>query len=340
MKKHFLQFLKDLKPYAIGFAVLLLLSFYLTWMPGSSYKGPITLSPQDKAYPLILKQHVEKIAFAEHNAVAYKNLEKSENYIFNTLSSYGFTPNKISVKTGNLIVNNIEIIIEPETANPSTQTVVIGAHYDSAEDAVGANDNASGAAILLELAKKFKNKKEALNSSPKYRLRLVWFVNEEPPYFKTQNMGSLVYVQYLLEKKEKIKAMYSFDVLGSFYETPSTQKYPLLFSFFYPSTGNFVAFVGNRSSKELVQKSLLSFRNSNVKIGSEGISAPQLITGIDFSDHWSFYKYDIPALMITDTAWNRYSHYHKPTDTPDKLNYAAMSVALSGLEKMYYELFF
>lgn len=326
-------------PYFVAFLILISLSYYLTLMPGQSYMGKITPTAQELASVPALRQHVKQIAFAEHNSVAYRNLEISRDYIINTLKNMGLKPNLVSYKDKGITFSNIEVIFQARDSANNKSSVVIGAHYDSAEGSIGANDNASGSAVLLELAKRIQAR-SVDGTKPVQELRLVWFVNEEPNYFKTELMGSFVYAKNLLATGVSVSSMYSLEMLGAFYDTPNTQHYPLLFSLFYPSEGNFVAFVGNMKSKKLVQDSLLAFRQSAVKIGSQGIAAPQFIQGIDYSDHWSFYQLGINAIMITDTAYNRYEHYHKYSDTADKLNYEAMSVVLSGLDKMYYNLYY
>lgn len=316
-------FLKRLMPYIVGFSILFVYLYYTTVMPGESYKGPIIAT--DKELQAKLEQHVRMLTMAERNQ--YLGLTRSRDYIVADLKSKGFEPILQTHKTDNIMVSNIEVIIPGQIKD----TVVIGAHYDSINGTVGANDNASGVAGLLELAQSFKN--------PHHSIRLVWFVNEEPPYFKTHEMGSYIYVEMLDKEKVPIVAAYSFDMIGSYYEAPNTQRYPPPMNFFYPNTGNFIGFVGNQSSRSLVSKSVLAFRESGAKIGSEAVAAPSFIRGTDYSDNWSFYQFGYKALMVTDTSFNRYGYYHTEGDTIDKLNFPAMSVTVSGLREMFRKLY-
>lgn len=316
--------IKRLLPYIIIIGGFITYCYYLTLMPGKSYEGRIE-SGEERVQ--VLYNHVRKLTQAEHNMLVFNYLQKNKEYIIETIKDKGFTPILHNYTVNGLEVSNIEVIIPGRV----TDSVVIGAHYDSAEGTVGANDNASGVAVLLELVNSFTN--------PYNTIRLVWFVNEEPPYFKTQYMGSYVYAKELFERGENVVAMYSFDMLGAFYEQSGTQKYPPPFSLFYPRTGNFLGFVGNFSSADLVKSSILAFRQSGVRLASEGIAAPAFVRGIDYSDNWSFYQFNYPAIMITDTSFNRYKHYHKDTDTIDKLNFKAMNEVLNGLEKTFNELY-
>ena len=152
-------------------------------------------------------------------------------------------------------------------------------------------------------------------------------------------MGSTVYAEKLIKNGEKIKAMYSFDSLGYYSEEEGSQHYPLLFSPFFPNKGNFVSFVGNLNSRDLIKNSILAFRE-NSYFNSEGISSPTTIPGIDFSDHLSFYKHNIPAVMISDTAFFRSSNYHQTTDTIEYVNVGRMSQLTDELEKMFKKLYF
>ena len=145
-------------------------------------------------------------------------------------------------------------------------------------------------------------------------------------------MGSLVYARQCRKREENIVAMISLETIGYYRDKPNTQKYPVPLSFFYPDKGNFVAVVGNLKSKPLVQ----SFARSFMEASDFPIECAALfgfITGIDWSDHWSFWKAGYPAIMLTDTALFRYPYYHSVQDTPDKLNYPALSRVTYGIFK-------
>jgi Zn-dependent M28 family amino/carboxypeptidase len=205
---------------------------------------------------------------------------------------------------------------------------VVGAHYDSIDDAPGANDNGSGTAAILELARLLKDLRLAHT-----RLRLVLFVNEEPPYFQTGDMGSYRYAGLLAERGEPVAAMISLETIGYFSDAPGSQQYPPPFGAIFPNRGNFVAFVGMTGSRPLVHEAMASFRR-HTSFPSIGGIAPGFIPGIDWSDHWSFAQHGFQAMMITDTAIFRYPHYHRPTDTPDKVDYERLARIAKGIERV------
>jgi Zn-dependent M28 family amino/carboxypeptidase len=189
----------------------------------------------------------------------------------------------------------------------------------------GANDNASGAAAVLALARRFADRPQART------IRFVLFVNEEPPLFWTDQMGSLVYAREAKQRGDDIVAMLSLETMGCFLDEPGSQRYPPPFGMFYPDEGNFIAFVGMSSSGPLVERAVGAFRGA-CRFPSEGAALPSLVPRVGSSDHWSFWKQGYPALMVTDTAPYRYRHYHKPTDTPDKLDYERLARVVEGLD--------
>jgi hypothetical protein len=204
------------------------------------------------------------------------------------------------------------------------EIIIVGAHYDSVSYSPGANDNGSAVAALLELSRIFRDR------SVGRTLRFVAFPNEEPPYFKTREMGSLVYAKGCRKRNENIAAMVCLETIGYYRSTPGTQKYPFPLRLFYPRTGNFIAVVGNPNSKPLVKQFTKRFmENSDFPIQC---AAPfGFISGIDWSDHWSFWECGYRAIMITDTALFRYPYYHSAQDTADKLTYPEFARATYGI---------
>jgi Zn-dependent M28 family amino/carboxypeptidase len=198
--------------------------------------------------------------------------------------------------------------------------------------APGANDNGSGVAGVLALARRFAGKPCART------LRFVAFVNEEPGHFQTELMGSWVYARRCKERGDRIAAMVSLETIGCFFHEPGTQSYPAPgLGLCYPTTGNFIAFVGDLSSRKLVRRAIGSFRRG-AEFPSEGAALPASIPGIGWSDHWAFWQHGYPAIMVTDTAPFRYPHYHLRSDTPEQLDYDSMSRVIFGLEKVVAEL--
>ena len=208
------------------------------------------------------------------------------------------------------------------------EIIVIGAHYDSVFGSPGANDNGDRVAATLALARRFASAK------PKHTLRFVAFVNEEPPYFLSGEMGSLVYARRCKERGDKISAMISLETIGYFSDAPHSQTYPSPgLGVFYPKVGNFIGFVSNVKSRPLLRRVIALFRK-HAKIPSEGAALPAFIPGVSWSDQWSFWQQGYPAIMVTDTAPFRYPYYHSSNDTPDKLDYDRFTLVVSGMEKV------
>jgi Zn-dependent M28 family amino/carboxypeptidase len=187
-------------------------------------------------------------------------------------------------------------------------------------------------AALLALARRFAGKPTGKT------LRFVAFVNEEPPFFQTAEMGSFVYAKRCQEKADRITAMISLETIGYFSDEPGSQKYPAPgFGLLYPSKGNFIGFASDTRSRALLRATVGAFRKTE-KLPCEGASLPAAIPGIGWSDQWSFWQCGYPAIMVTDTAPFRYPHYHEPTDTPDKLDYDRFALVVSGMQGVIAEL--
>ena len=310
----------------IGIAAL---AWYGLGMPGRSYDGPPQQSTSEESdLAARMQRHVVAIASEPHNIAHFDNLERAARYIEQTLAVQGYRVVSQPYDVAERTVRNLEVSIEPQESGAATKAIVIGAHYDFFLDAPGANDNGSGVAAVLELARLLKG----LHSS-RTRLRLVLFVNEEPPYFQTEDMGSFRYAQLLSERNEPVSAMISLETIGYFSDSPGTQRYPQPFGAVFPDRANFVAFVGMPGSRPLVQEVMASFRR-HTKFPSIGGVAPGFIAGIDWSDHWSFAQHGFQAMIITDTAVFRYPHYHRPSDTPDKVDYERLARVTKGVERV------
>jgi Zn-dependent M28 family amino/carboxypeptidase len=208
----------------------------------------------------------------------------------------------------------------------AAEIVVVGAHYDSVEGTRGANDNGSGVAALLAAARAFAQRSDR----PARTLRFVAFANEEPPYFQGSGMGSLVYARACRARGDRVVAMVSLETIGFYTDMPDTQHYPPPLGIAYPSTGNFIGFVGNVASRALVRRAISAFRETT-RFPSEGAALPEWMPGVGWSDHWSFWQAGYPAIMVTDTAPFRYPHYHDASDLPDKLSYDRMARVVDGI---------
>lgn len=305
---------------------------FMTHMPGNSHVGPLPpLSGTEAELRERLGRHVAVLAgeIGERNLWRYEALKASADYIEKTFQAAGYRVASQHYVVHGKTVRNLEAALPG--ASPLDEIVVIGAHYDSVAGSPGANDNATGVAALLEIARLLAQEKPARS------VRFVAFVNEEPPFFYTQEMGSRVYARRARERGENIVAMLSLETIGYYTDAPGSQHYPFPFSPFYPDAGNFIAFVGNLASRGMVQACVASFR-SRAAFPSEGIAAPGWMGGIHWSDHWSFWQEGYPAIMVTDTALYRYEHYHAKTDTPDKIDYEHMARVVTGLARVVLDL--
>jgi len=306
----------------VGFAV-----WFMTAMPGERHRGTLQpLGVGDLPLPANLKAHVVAVASEEHNVKHPEALERSARYIEATLSGLGYAVSRQEVETEGVKVRNLEVRRTGPGAGKA-RLIVIGAHYDSAQGAVGADDNGSGVAALLELARLLKSVQPAEG----LEVRLVFYVNEELPWFGTEKMGSLVHASGLAREGREVIAMLSLETIGWYSDAPGSQRYPFPFNLLYPSTGDFIGFVANPRSRSLLHRAIGSFRRHGA-FPSEGAVGLESIAGVSRSDQWSYWKFGWPAVMVTDTALFRYPHYHTLRDTPDKLDYDRLARVVQGLE--------
>lgn len=299
-------------------------------MPGKNVSKAGLLSPDEVALREELRTDVQKLAgeIGERNMWHYAQLNAAVDFIEGSFSRAGLRTRRDSYQMQRQPCHNIEA----EISGSRPEIIVIGAHYDSVFGSPGANDNGSGVAATLALARRFASTK------PEHTLRFVAFVNEEPPYFLSGEMGSLVYARRCKERGDKISAMVSLETIGYFSDAPHSQRYPSpILGIPYPKVGNFIGFVSNIRSRPLLRRVVALFRR-DAKIPSEGAALPWFVPGVSWSDQWSFWKYGYPAIMVTDTAPFRYPYYHSSSDTPDKLDYDRFALVVSGMEKVIEEL--
>ncbi len=300
--------------------------FYMTYMPNKSWSGELPpLTAEQAEIADRLRRHIQVLAadIGERNVWREDTLETAAEYIETALQAAGYAVSSQVFSVQATGVRNLEAILEGHS--PAEDIVVIGAHYDTVPGSPGANDNGSGVAALLEIAR-------LLAGEPLARsLRFVAFVNEEAPFFYSKEMGSYRYADRARERGEKISAMLSLETIGYYADARGSQRYPSpVYAWFYPDTANFIGFVGNLKSRRLVRRCLGSFRR-HAAFPSEGVAAPGNMLGIHWSDHWSFWQAGFPALMVTDTALFRYPHYHAATDTPERIDYDRLARVVSGL---------
>jgi Zn-dependent M28 family amino/carboxypeptidase len=307
-------------------------------MPGKNVSKAGPLSPDEVALREELRANVQKLAaeIGERNMWHYTQLNTAADFIEDSFSRAGLRTRRDSYEVRGQLCHNIEA----EIPGNNPEIVVIGAHYDSVFGSPGANDNGTGAGAVLALAKRFARETEQSpqQRTPNKTLRFVAFVNEEPPYFLSGEMGSQVYARRCKERGDKISAMISLETIGYFSDAPNSQTYPSPgLGLFYPKIGNFIGFVSNVKSRSLLRRVITLFRK-NAKIPSEGASLPAFVPGVSWSDQWSFWQQGYPAIMVTDTAPFRYPYYHSSNDTPDKLDYDRFTLVVSGMGKVIQEL--
>jgi len=305
-------------------------------MPGKSYSGLLMpLTGAQAALRDALRRDVEMLAgeIGPRGVVRPIELVASADFIERSLQQAGYDVQRQCFDVHGVTCCNL--VAQISGSSRADQIIVIGGHYDSVlVDGIfcpGANDNASGVAATLALARAFGGRQTART------LRFVFFVNEEPPYFQQSEMGSWVYAKRCRERNENIVAMLSLETIGCYSDERGSQKYPCPRGLLYPSTGNFITFVGNVKSRKLVRDSIGSFRR-HAKFPSEGGALPGSMPGVGWSDHWAFWQEGYPAIMVTDTAPYRYPHYHQASDTPDKLDYDRMARVVEGLEQVVVDL--
>jgi hypothetical protein len=311
-------------------AVLALLWWFGIRMSGKNISKAAPLSPDEVTLREELRADVQKLAseIGERNMWRWAQLNAAADFIENSFSGAGLQARRDSYELNGQACHNIEV----EIRGTHRQILLIGAHYDSVFGSPGANDNGSGVAALLALACRFAGK------SPQYTLRFVAFVNEEPPHFLSDEMGSFVYAGRCKAHGDRIDAMISLETIGYFSDALRSQTYPAPgLGIFYPTVGNFIGFVSNLHSRALLRRAIALFRK-HARIPSEAAALPAFIPGVSWSDQWSFWQHGYRGIMVTDTAPFRYPHYHSVNDTPDKLDYDRFTLVVSGMEKVIAEL--
>jgi Zn-dependent M28 family amino/carboxypeptidase len=276
-----------------------------------------------------LERHVQALAVTFHprSVDNLANLDRAAGYVLDQLRAAGAATAEQIVEADGKLFRNLIARFGPSDG----PLIVIGAHYDSCGDTPGADDNASGVAGLLELARLL-----ALNP-PKHAVELVAFTLEEPPYFRTDSMGSHWHARELQRTKREVRLMLSLEMIGFYRDGVKTQAYPVsALKLLYPDEGNFIAivapigdFTATRRVKGLFQGA------SDLPVVS--INAPRSLQGVDFSDHASYWHFGMPAMMITDTSFFRNPNYHETSDTPATLDYARMAKVVRAVHAVAME---
>ncbi len=271
-----------------------------------------------------LRQHVYCLAehIGERNVFCPHELHAAAAYLRKTWETQGYAVVSQDYRVRKIVSSNLEVTQKGSRAKQPC--IIVGAHYDSVMGSPGANDNASGVAVLLELSCLFRSIR------PRRSVRFVAFVNEEPPFFYSNEQGSRFYAESAKQNGDQIDLMIALETIGYYCGERGSQRYPPLFRFFYPDTAHFVAFVANLSSRRVLRKFKAAFQAST-DFPVESVASPAFVPGVGWSDHASFWAQGYRALMITDTAFYRYPFYHSAEDTPEKLDYKKLAQLTQGL---------
>ncbi|MBN4054692.1 M28 family peptidase [Nitrospira defluvii] len=296
---------------------------------------------EEMALPDRLSSHVERLAgqIGERHFARPEAFKRAAHYIHDQFENSGYEAvfehfhikdipliTRLSVDRENqatLEAFDYKNVVAVK-AGLGDEVIVLGAHYDTAVGTPGADDNASGIAVLLEVARLLQQ--AMLERS----ILFVAFANEEPPFFRTKAMGSAQFINTREPQNQEIALMISLEMLGYYSEALDVQGYPPLLRFFYPAHANFLAVVGNFASNRFVKEITQVFRKQT-NIAVESLSAPSFVPGVDYSDHRNFWKAGIPAVMLTDTAFYRNPNYHGDQDLPQTLNYEKMGEVTKGV---------
>jgi Zn-dependent M28 family amino/carboxypeptidase len=271
-----------------------------------------------------LRGHVVTLASAigERHVWRPEALHAAADYVRQALTDAGCAVTPQSCETQGVPCENLEVVLGG--GDRRGEIVVAGAHYDTVRGSPGADDNASGVACLIEIARALRGR--ALRRT----VKLVAFVNEEPPFFLTRRMGSRIYASAARRRGDDIRLMLSLEMLGCYRDEPGSQAYPPLLRWFYPQRGDFVAFVSNLRSRRALGAVFGAFRAVS-DFPAQRLASPAIVPGVAWSDQLSFWREGYAAVMVTDTAFFRYAHYHAATDTPEKLDYRRMARVAEGL---------
>lgn len=257
-----------------------------------------------------------------------EGLRKAEDYVKRELALAGAVhEQRYAVRPPGIAVDvpmRNFIVTLPSTA-PDAPVLVIGAHYDTALDTPGADDNASGVAALLELARRFKGK------TGKVEVRFAAYGSEEPPFFGSKQMGSAFHAGSLKAEGRKVEGMISLEMLGYYNDAKGSQTYPPGLSAFFPGTASFIGAVSNLRSRGFLRRFSRVFTPTN-NLSVVAASLPGWITEIGLSDHKCYWDEGYPAIILTDTSFLRYPHYHMTTDTSEKLDYERMADVVNGMD--------
>ena len=273
--------------------------------------------------PARLETHVRALAldFFPRDYAHAENLDRAARYVAEEFARAGGAVTEQRFEAAGKTYRNVVARFGPGGGS----RVIVGAHYDAAGELPGADDNASGVAGLLELARLLGRER------PPAPVELVAFALEEPPFFRTRQMGSYVHASSLKAEGAAVRLMISLEMIGYFSDAPGSQQFPHpSLRALYPSEGNFISVVGTMGEAGAVRRVKAAMAGAT-PLPVYSINAPRSVPGVDFSDQLNYWDQGFDALMITDTAFYRNPNYHAASDTPDTLDYARMAMVVEGV---------
>ena len=332
------ELMKQSRSWSNAFLRLVLYPFFARYveMPGKSYRGAFaSLEPVEAEIARRSRELVTVLAdgIGERSIKTVDGLNAAADFIEATFFDLGYSVVRQAFDYRGIRMYNLiaELPGHEADAADSEKVLVLGAHYDTVIGTPGADDNASGVAALLELARLLKGRRLT------HTVRFVAFANEENNGDGPEQMGSYHYARSCSEAGDDLIGMISLEMLGCYSNEEGSQKYPFPFNLFYPSRGNFIGFVGNTDSRDFVHSVVGGFRQA-VDFPAEGVAAPDRFRDINRSDHWAFWQFGYPALMATDTSNFRYEHLHTDSDSTDQVDFERMARVVHGILKVSIEL--
>lgn len=277
------------------------------------------------ASPERLRQHVDVLSrsFVPRTYADTPNMARCRSYLTEQFRACGAAVTAQVYTVSEIPCANIVALIP----GASPERVIVGAHYDAVETTPGADDNASGTAGLLELARLLQGAK------PAYTIELVAYCTEEPPCFGGELMGSYQHAKALSDARIPVRAMIALEMIGCFSDAPGSQTYPVpAMRLFYPSRGTFIGVIGDMRQRRLVRQVKRNMKRVKA-LPVYSVTVPDFIPGIDYSDHRSYWAFGFPAVMVTDTAYYRNSRYHTSADTGDRLDYRRMALTVDAVRE-------
>src|SRR5262245_52547920 len=315
------KFILKIMFYLITAAILLIVALFLYMTQplfwSASISSPVSVDPNK------LETHVRMLSasFIPRDESHPENLDRCAAYIRREFESVNARVSEQPYSVNGRTYRNVIAQFGPETK----EMVVVGAHYDTAGPYPGADDNASGVAGLLELARLL-----GVGQLP-IKVELVAYTLEEPPYFRSEQMASATHAKALKREGAVVRVMFSLEMIGYFSDARDSQHFPnSAFSLFYPTKGNFISVVGKIDDGMLVRR-IKKAMTGATSLPVYSINPPRLIPGVDLSDHLSYWREGYPAVMITDTASYRNANYHTLDDTAERLDYRRMGQAVEGV---------